>query len=77
MSKWHTYCQKLDSENQRVQNGLSALTLDEIAKELNMSKTNLKRANMASFSLDEIAKELNMSKRWQRNLSYGCKNFQL
>ena len=28
----------------RVQNGLSKITLDEIAQELNMSKSNLKRA---------------------------------
>ena len=44
--------------HQRVQNGLSAMTLDEIAKELNISKTNLKRALSIERNLTDSMKEL-------------------
>lgn len=44
--------------HQRVQNGLSALTLDEIAKELKMSKSNLKRALRIERNLTDSMKEL-------------------
>ena len=42
----------------RVQNGLSKITLDEIAQELNMSKTNLKRALRIERNLTDSMKEL-------------------
>lgn len=42
----------------RVQNGLSKITLDEIAKELNMSKSNLKRALRIERNLTDSMKEL-------------------
>lgn len=42
----------------RGQNGLSNLTLDEIAKELNMSKTNLKRLLRIERNLTDSMKEL-------------------
>lgn len=44
--------------HQRVQNGLSGLTLDEIAKELKMSKSNLKRALRIERNLTDSMKEL-------------------
>lgn len=42
----------------RVQNGLSKITLDEIAKELNMSKSNLKHALRIERNLTDSMKEL-------------------
>ena len=44
--------------HQKVQNGLSAMTLDEIAKELKISKTNLKRALSIERNLTEPMKQL-------------------
>ena len=44
--------------HQRVQNGLSGLTLDEIAKELKMSKSNLKRALRIERNLTDLMKEI-------------------
>ena len=49
---------ELGNGHQRVQNGLSGLTLDEIAKELKMSKSNLKRALRIEQNLTDSMKEL-------------------
>lgn len=47
-----------NGRKKRVQNGLSKITLDEIAQELNMSKTNLKRALRIERNLTDSMKEL-------------------
>lgn len=44
--------------HQRCQNGTSGFTLDEIAKELNMSKCNLQRALRIERNLTDSMKEL-------------------
>lgn len=43
---------------QKVHNGLSGLTLEEIAKQLGTSKTNLKRALSIERNLTDSMKEL-------------------